>query len=409
MFLGQLHRAHLKEPGIRRRHPSWHQIPGAMALEVRLRKKNLALVVCVVLLASLTLSLLQRTKREEGNVQRRAKCNELYALFQAKNLSGSSTRVHMTASDKVQTLVIEKWQLPTKDRIILEHLVLSQECHWEPDAVAVAKYREELRECCNASFWLVATKENTPLGSHIILDGDKGQKLSVKSDMWNLLPERSPFSDFQYKYCAVVGNGGILQDSHCGQEIDQADLVVRFNLPPMNYSDDVGTKTNLVTVNPSILTTKFKNLLARRKPFVDALRPYGDALFLIPSFSFVGHSDLGYRALYTMEDFGLMHRALFVNPQYLGCLSKYWKKGDFQPRRLSSGFMFVNMALEFCQRITLYGFWPFPHGLEDQAIPHHYYDDALPKPGVHAMPAEFSKYLGMYTQGALHIRLGKCK
>ncbi|KAJ7313064.1 hypothetical protein JRQ81_004330 [Phrynocephalus forsythii] len=345
--------------------------------------------------------------RDQGKFQQTARCKELRALLRPKNLSDSS-HFHMTASDKVQALQIESWKLPTKDKRILENLLLSQGCHWEPDAMVMAKYREELRQCCNASFWLVATKENSPLGSHILLDGDKGKKLPVKENLWDLLPERSPFSEAQYKYCAVVGNGGILRDSHCGEEIDRADLIVRFNLPPMNYSEDVGTKTHLVTVNPSILQNKFNQLLARRKPFADALRPYGDALFLIPSLSFMGHSDVGYRAIYTMEDFGLMQQAFFMNPRYLDSLSNYWKKRTFRPRRLSSGFMLVNMALEFCQRVTLYGFWPFPCDLERRAIPHHYYDDTWPKPGVHAMPEEFSNYLDMYARGVLQLRLGNC-
>uniref|UniRef100_A0A8D2IN65 ST8 alpha-N-acetyl-neuraminide alpha-2,8-sialyltransferase 6 n=1 Tax=Varanus komodoensis TaxID=61221 RepID=A0A8D2IN65_VARKO len=255
--------------------------------------------------------------------------------------------------------------------------------------------RAELRRCCNASSSLVLTKENAPLGSSIIFDGNKNRKLSVDAVLFDLLPKRLPFSDTHYGHCAVVGNGGILRNSHCGHEIDQADLVVRFNMAPMNFSEDVGTKTSLITINPSIL--QFKNLQARRKPFADALRPYRDALFLIPAFSFVGHSTLSYRALYTMEDFGWPQQMFFLNPHYLATLSNHWKEKGFHPQRLSSGFMFVNVALEFCERITLYGFWPFAHDLDDQPIPHHYYDNMLPKAGIHAMPSEFSHYLSIRT------------
>uniref|UniRef100_A0A8D2KQC0 Uncharacterized protein n=1 Tax=Varanus komodoensis TaxID=61221 RepID=A0A8D2KQC0_VARKO len=271
--------------------------------------------------------------------------------------------------------------------------------------------RAELRRCCNASSSLVLTKENAPLGSSIIFDGNKNRKFFLNKCT----------SDYtHYGHCAVVGNGGILRNSHCGHEIDQADLVSLY--PPLHGEPPCSSKkflrpkgsSTLVNVLSLVVLSfcsscRFKNLQARRKPFADALRPYRDALFLIPAFSFVGHSTLSYRALYTMEDFGWPQQMFFLNPHYLATLSNHWKEKGFHPQRLSSGFMFVNVALEFCERITLYGFWPFAHDLDDQPIPHHYYDNMLPKAGIHAMPSEFSHYLSMYAQGVLQLQLGKCQ
>ncbi|XP_054848966.1 alpha-N-acetylneuraminide alpha-2,8-sialyltransferase-like isoform X2 [Eublepharis macularius] len=379
-----------------------------MYLDLRPGKRKIALGICVVFFISLTLSLMQRTNRDQAIPQPLAKCWKLKELLGTGNVLEKSILNHMSSSDKELVHAVEKWPLEGEDRKILAQLLLTQECPSQPNATALAQYRAELGQCCNASFWLAVTKENTPLGSDILLDGNAGKKIKVKTELMDLLPKRSPFSGIQYDQCAVVGNGGILQNSSCGQEIDQADLIVRFNLPLMNCSVDVGTKTGLVTLNPSILQEKFKNLQARRKPFADALSPYSSALVFIPAFSFVGHSDLSYRALYTMEDFGMMQRAYFLNPHYLSALKKHWKDQGFHPPRLSSGFMLISVALELCKHITLYGFWPFPHDLADQPIPHHYYDNVMPKRGMHAMPSEFSHYLRMYAQGVLQIRLGKC-
>ncbi|XP_020665139.3 alpha-2,8-sialyltransferase 8F isoform X1 [Pogona vitticeps] len=298
--------------------------------------------------------------------------------------------------------------LSDRDKSMLRYLLLTQDRPWEPNATEVLQYRAGLGACCNASSHLVLTKRNTPLGSNMKCDGENST-IPVEADLLALLPETSPFLDYRYKNCAVVGNGGILRNSCCGKEIDQADLVIRFNLPSMSFPEDVGTKTNLVTINPSILMERFQWLENRRKPFADVLRSYGDSLFLISGFSFSSGKDLSYRTLYTMEDFGLRPQAFFLNPHYLGNLSNYWRKKGFQPSRLSSGFFFVNVALEFCQHITLYGFWPFPLDLDGYFVPYHYYDNTFPKAGVHQMHTEFSHYLSMHIQNVLRLRLGNCQ
>nr|XP_008122281.1 PREDICTED: alpha-N-acetylneuraminide alpha-2,8-sialyltransferase isoform X1 [Anolis carolinensis] len=399
-------RTHLKE--LENRESSrLEMIAHAMPFNIRLGKQNFVLGISVVFLVGFTLSLLERVKRNKTNVEQ-GRCWELNMLFQEKNLSGI-IHFQKTDSEKEKIHMINNWKLQETEMRIMEHLLLAQECRWELNPIAVAQFRTQLQQCCNASFRFVTTKENIRLGSYIIFDGNPTRKLRVDTKLLDLLPEKSPFMDTSYRKCAVVGNGGILLNSSCGQEIDRADLVIRFNLPPMNFSEDIGTKTSLVTINPSILQNRFKLLQERRKPFVEALHSYSDATFLLPVLSFVGHNILGYRVLYTLEDFGVEQQAFFLNPQYLSNLANFWKKRGLKTNRLSSGFMLVSMALEFCQHITLYGFWPFSYDLNNQSIPHHYYDNMMPTPGVHAMPTEFSYYLSMYAEGVLRLRVGKCQ
>ncbi|XP_073403100.1 alpha-N-acetylneuraminide alpha-2,8-sialyltransferase-like [Dendrobates tinctorius] len=182
----------------------------------------------------------------------------------------------------------------------------------------------------------------------------------------------------------------------------------RLNLPPLNWTQDVGTKTDIVSANPSILIDKYSSLREQRKPFINMVKAYGSALILLPAFSFAMNTEVSLRTLYSFEDFGMKNRVVFFNPQYLRSLTSYWKGIGLKFQRMSSGLLMASAAFEICEKVTLYGFWPFSEDLEGTVILHHYYDNKLPKPGVHSMPEEFYQYLLMHSQGALKLQLGQC-
>ncbi|XP_053575538.1 alpha-2,8-sialyltransferase 8E-like [Bombina bombina] len=274
----------------------------------------------------------------------------------------------------------------------------------------------ELQNCCKVRDELLVTKTNTQIGDIIYYETQKNKKIEVDEKIYDMLPKNNnifslqtlPFQNKPYKKCAVVGNGGILLNSCCGSEIDQADYVFRFNLPPMNYSYDVGTKTDLVTSNPSILTKRFSKLNERRKPFSDMVKAYGSALIIMPAFYSIGNKDLSFKVYYTLKDFGSELKVFFFHPVYLKNLSDYWTSKGLTAKRLSSGLMLVSSALELCDELTIYGFWPFPEDQEGNYVPHHYYDNRIPKPGFHSMPDEFFFYAQLHSLGALKLKVGRC-
>jgi len=63
-------------------------------------------------------------------------------------------------------------------------------------------------------------------------------------------PDTEPILQNRYRRCAVVSNGGVLANYEYGAEIDEADLVLRFNYAPVvGYETIVGTKDNLRIMN----------------------------------------------------------------------------------------------------------------------------------------------------------------
>ncbi|XP_077326945.1 alpha-2,8-sialyltransferase 8F-like [Lithobates pipiens] len=261
--------------------------------------------------------------------------------------------------------------------------------------------------CCNASYSLVMTQENTLLGQVIQYEPQNKKLRNVTESLHSLLPEKSPFKK-PLKHCVVVGNGGILDSSFCGSEIDRADFVFRLNFPPMNRSEDVGTKTDLVYANPSILLTQFNSLRESRISFINMVKEYPSSFILLPAFSFSGFTEVSFRTLYTMEDLDLKSKVVFFNPDYLRKLNAYWRLAGLRFRRLSSGLVMVSVAAEICEKVTLYGFWPYSEDLDGIWIPHHYFDNERPKPEFYSLPDEFYQYLKIHAQGSVRLHLGHC-
>ncbi|XP_040202885.1 alpha-2,8-sialyltransferase 8F-like isoform X1 [Rana temporaria] len=281
-----------------------------------------------------------------------------------------------------------------------------QRCPWIENPEEHKLLQRNFQTCCNTSYSMIVTQENTEMGQTIQYEVEKRTK-NVTEELYNLFPKKSPFQK-EIRSCAVVGNGGILNNSFCGNEIDRADFVFRLNLPPLNWTNDVGTKTDLVTANPSILLNKFRGLRKEKEPFITMVKEYGSSMILLPAFSYSMNTEVSFRALYTIKDFDLKSRVVFFNPDYLRNLGAYFKSLGLKFQRLSSGLMMVSVAAEVCETVTLYGFWPFSEDLDGVWISHHYYDNVIPKPGFHSMSDEFYWYLQMHAQGSLRLKLGQC-
>ncbi|XP_063006564.1 alpha-2,8-sialyltransferase 8F isoform X3 [Melospiza melodia melodia] len=292
------------------------------------------------------------------------------------------------------------------------HIVTKlQNCTWVRKPEESTKFRSELASCCDAVHNFIASQNNSPLGSNMSYEVDSKKTILITQDIFKMLPVSSPLSVYPFKNCAVVGNGGILKNSSCGAEIDSSDFVFRCNLPPTtgNISRDVGNKTNLVTVNPSIIAQKYNKLNEKKTEFLENIAVYGDAFLLLPAFSFRSNTATSFKVYHTLKESKAAQRAIFFHPTYLKSLAQFWRTKGVKAYRLSSGFMITSAALELCENVKLYGFWPFSKSTEKMPISHHYYDNQLPKPGFHAMPKEYNQILQLHGKGILKLQFGKCE
>ncbi|XP_051517519.1 alpha-2,8-sialyltransferase 8E-like [Myxocyprinus asiaticus] len=267
--------------------------------------------------------------------------------------------------------------------------------------------RLRLHFSCNATGSLYLTKQNTAVNQIIPYEkSNLGYK--VNAALHNMLPEDFPWRGHAgLGRCAVVGSGGILKNSSCGKEIDSADFVIRFNLAPINDSD-VGLKTDLMTINPTQLSKSYRNMKVNPGPLVQRVSVYGNASLIIPAFAYPFCTAVSINTLKVLQPVRTQQHVVFFSPAYLKTLDHFWKRRGLKEIRLSTGFMLVNVALELCDDVHIYGFWPFDIDLLQQPLPHHYYDNKAPHQFMHAMPEEFIRLLQLHSQGALTLHIQPC-
>ncbi|KAL4659285.1 alpha-2,8-sialyltransferase 8F-like isoform X2 [Arapaima gigas] len=252
---------------------------------------------------------------------------------------------------------------------------------WQKQEGNFNMFRSQLKSKCDGISKAIITQANTPLGSKVIYDGEKRKPLQVTSKLLSTFVKDGPFRNQTLETCAVVGNGGILSNSSCGNEINSAQFVIRFD-----------------------------GLMEQRRPFAESLDSYGDSLLLLPAFSYGHNTAVSLRALYTLRDFGGLARPVFLNPEYLRSLARFWRTRGLRAMRLSTGLIVASLALELCTNVHLYGFWPFPvHPHSRRPLTNHYYDDRQSKKKVHDMPDEFGHLMHLHNHGVVRLHLGKCE
>ncbi|KAG1960528.1 alpha-2,8-sialyltransferase 8F [Pimephales promelas] len=278
-------------------------------------------------------------------------------------------------------------------------------CPYKPNTTEQDMNRIRLQFCCNATGSFILTKHNTAINQSIQYETSRTKTYKMNAALHSMLPEDYPWSGRRLGRCAVVGSSGILKNSSCGREIDSTDFVIRFNLAVINDSD-VGLKTDLITINPSQI--RYKDMEKNPDPLVERVSVYGNASVIIPAFAYTFCTSVSIKVLKVLQPIRPHQPVVFFSPSYLRSLDRFWKGRGLRETRLSTGFMLISTALELCEHVHVYGFWPFGSDLQDQPIPYHYYDLNRPHPYMHKMPEEFVRLLQLHSQGALTLHLLPC-
>ncbi|XP_072043385.1 CMP-N-acetylneuraminate-poly-alpha-2,8-sialyltransferase-like isoform X2 [Amphiura filiformis] len=219
----------------------------------------------------------------------------------------------------------------------------------------------------------------------------------------------------QFNTCAVVGNGGILKNSRCGKEIDSMDFVLRFNMAALKgYTDDVGFNTTIMSINTEGIGWMIGNLTNG----TDLLRKaeMQENLYCLPANSilwYMKHTKTSRGYLRAMYD--ILHRTkhkkgprlAFAAADLVVPTEKIWNIS-----RPTSGLIGLTFATAICNRISLYGFYPFYKDESNKSLYNHYYDTAqfnFTSDSVHAYNYEYSLLSELNRTGAIRLVTSPCR
>ncbi|XP_077981883.1 CMP-N-acetylneuraminate-poly-alpha-2,8-sialyltransferase-like [Glandiceps talaboti] len=240
----------------------------------------------------------------------------------------------------------------------------------------------------------------------------------------NSVPRSETYSLPLQKSCAVVGNGGILRNSKCGEHINNHDFVFRFNVADIeSHIRDVGLRTNITVINKLICVRMYDSMTKGNKNFFpgevtkkDALhrmRHLNDTIVWYPeSMSDVRCTRpmLQYVVHNLQTKFRLPFRMGYTGYGNLSNLTKRFLKLEGLP---TVGIRTVLTALLLCDDVTVYGFYPFPTDSRGKMVPHHYYGAWSHKvnkyeKSVHGWDEEFASLQSLHKMGVIRLVTSKC-
>ncbi|KAI8517280.1 hypothetical protein Bbelb_058610 [Branchiostoma belcheri] len=221
-----------------------------------------------------------------------------------------------------------------------------------------------------------------------------------------------------HRTCAVVGNGGVLSGSLCGDDIDSHDYVIRFSLAPITgYERDVGSKTSLIFMNKQIVERVQKSLTLNTSMNVyrSRLKRLDGSIFVFPMgkreelFRFFFNAVRSNWITVTLKYFYPLNDVKKIMSKIFPDISRHIG------RLVTTGLTAVVMATNICDDITLYGFYPYKsnYAVTYETLHYHYYPDDYIEPAImdsiHNFTTEYRLLKEMEKRGVLKLVTSRCK
>ncbi|CAH1274412.1 ST8SIA6 [Branchiostoma lanceolatum] len=246
---------------------------------------------------------------------------------------------------------------------------------------------------------LYTSQKNVPLHSGLTFF-QSNLTVKIMRGTFQYLPRHVHFPRKPYQTCSVVGNGGILTGSGCGNEINAADHVFRYGL--LLEQENVSAFVQAVAMYPAnaVIYTHPFDQKRYRKPV--------------------------YRAHKAMR--GSEQVVRWSHPDFLRAADSFWKKAfHLTEPRITSGLLVTTIALAMCEETHLFGFWPYRTAQDGRVLAYHYFERPISSKHElvwdeaemfrlavltnrhHKMGGEFTVLRSLHTKGVLRLHVEKCE
>ncbi|XP_070571519.1 alpha-2,8-sialyltransferase 8B-like [Ptychodera flava] len=315
-----------------------------------------------------------------------------------RTINGAKQRTDEHSTAGIKSLLQFNYSETTSVKDITRELSLP----WTHDVGNRDKIRKEMENYVDTKRTFVLTKGNVKIWE-ILQATIANSSFRVGPDLHRLLKKTPIFVNRTYNTCSIVGSGGILLNSRCGSHIDSAEAIIRLNLATLGpFVKDVGRKTTLSTLNKSQLKS-FRGLMTRkdRRNLVNKVKVYENIAILMHSTSV--DFDLTLRAARILQQHINIY---FIHPNHFRGLWDYWKTKSL-PKRPSSGFYMVSVAIANCEKVNVYGFWPYKYDVNGNIMRYHYYDK-MHMSSSHSFIDEFRALRKLHQQGVIKLHVASC-
>ncbi|XP_072025850.1 alpha-N-acetylneuraminide alpha-2,8-sialyltransferase-like isoform X2 [Amphiura filiformis] len=315
-------------------------------------------------------------------------------------------RDYPSATDGYIMKSLMKYSLPqTKAEFFAE--VLNDTASQDTNRTLLLEYRKEFVEGSTAVGLpqnMFCTKENTNVDETFNFLKSLGTA-TITHDLWNLFPETSLFDDKRrYKKCNIIGNSGILLNSKCGKQIDDADFILRCNLPILKgFEDDVGVHTDLVTIAPSIFRESLSTEASKRE-FLETLSDFDGAVW-VQAFIISATWSMAVKAAHL--DAAHKQKMYFGHPENSIAVNHLWRSVG-HPNPITTGFYMTTSFMNICEETHLYGFWPFAETANGTHVNWHYHNSVDPFFSWHDNDDEFRMLWRLHQLNLLKLHFGPC-